>query len=60
MIEELCCFPHVFIAGLLRGHNILAYMQTQSTGVPVCVRTEAYGRYAVLILVPFGPWPVEC
>jgi len=38
----------------------LTYMQKQLKGVPACVRIKAYGRYAALILVPFGLWPVEC
>ena len=60
MIEELRRFHHVIVAGLLCGHDILAYSQTQSTGFPVRNRTRAYGRYAALISVPFGPLPVGC
>jgi hypothetical protein len=42
MIEELRRFPHVFVAGLLRSHDILTYLQTESTGLPVYVRIAAY------------------
>ena len=43
MIEELSRFPHVFVAGLLCGHNILACHKHDQYFFPVALEQKPTG-----------------